>query len=365
MDMIAERPDLSEVAPEIVAYIEYLERALKTSQTQPSRGSSRSESSEPCEPPTTIQVITISRSGIAKRTPRHLYARQKRGGMGVFDLESGAEDPPERVVIADISRELVLITTEARAFRVPVKQIAETPVRGKGETLLNHFPLKEGEELALIVPADNGEAQGIVGSHLILASARGQVRRIANHYFGSSLQPGTVLYNVADGGAPAAACWSTGDSEMFLITRSGQAIRFAERQIPVRGCLGMRVDPSDQIIGAAAVPEHGGVLIVTGEGKGTVRLMSGFSANKSPGAGGKVGIKAEEVIGAVAVDRDDDVFILSRLGKIIRFRASEIPAKEGVVQGVNCMALRADDCTALTVTKTSSNESTSTAATDS
>ena len=180
------------------------------------------------------------------------------------------------------------------------------------------------------------------------------MRRIANHYFGDNLQPGTVLYNVSEGGAPSAACWSTGDQELFLITRAGQAIRFAEKQVPVRGCLGMRVDPSDQIVGAAAVSADGGVFIATDEGKGTVRLMAGFSANKSPGAGGKVGIKSDVVTGATAVNLDDDIFMISRLGKIIRFQADEIPAKEGVVQGVNCMSLRADECTGITASIISS-----------
>lgn len=89
------------------------------------------------------------------------------------------------------------------------------------------------------------------------------------------------------------------------------------------------------------------MFLLAQDGKGTVRLMSGFTANKSPGAGGKVAMKAETIVGAVAVDDHSDIFAISRLGKIIRFRASETPPKEGVVQGVNCMNLRADECVAL------------------
>jgi DNA gyrase/topoisomerase IV subunit A len=77
--------------------------------------------------------------------------------------------------------------------------------------------------------------------------------------------------------------------------------------------------------------------------------MSGFRPNKAPGGGGKIAIKTDHLIGATAVADTDDVFIISRLSKLIRFRAIEVPPKEGVVQGVNCMALRADETVAVTV----------------
>ena len=75
--------------------------------------------------------------------------------------------------------------------------------------------------------------------------------------------------------------------------------------------------------------------------------MTGFGANKAPGAGGKVAMKADALVGALAVAEGFDLFLISRLGKLIRFQASEVPAKEGVVQGVNCMSLRSDFCAAL------------------
>ena len=80
-----ERPDLSGVAAEITDYIAALEAELELLRTQ--EEASHSEASfEPSEPPTTVNVITISAAGVAKRTPRHFYGRQRRGGMGVFDL---------------------------------------------------------------------------------------------------------------------------------------------------------------------------------------------------------------------------------------------------------------------------------------
>jgi DNA gyrase subunit A len=75
--------------------------------------------------------------------------------------------------------------------------------------------------------------------------------------------------------------------------------------------------------------------------------MSGFAPNKTPGGSGKIAIKSNKVAGAVTIETNDDLFIISRLGKVIRFPASEVPPTEGVVQGVNCMGLRGDEVVAL------------------
>ena len=75
--------------------------------------------------------------------------------------------------------------------------------------------------------------------------------------------------------------------------------------------------------------------------------MPGFSANKAPGGGGKIAMKTDVLVGAVTVEENDDLFVISRLSKIIRFRVDEVPAKEDAVQGVNCMTLRADEAVAI------------------
>ena len=99
--MNQERPDLSNVSPDVLAYIEALEAELQSAQSsQPRR---RSADTEPAEPPTTQQVITISQRGMAKRTARHLYGRQRRSGIGVFDLEVDEHDYPAHVAVADES----------------------------------------------------------------------------------------------------------------------------------------------------------------------------------------------------------------------------------------------------------------------
>jgi DNA gyrase subunit A len=335
-----ERPDLADLDPEILAYVDYLEGQIESLQRETADSSSRTAppSLEPQEPPTTQNVISISRSGLAKRTPRHFYGRQRRGGMGIFDLESPGDDPPAFLVLADEAQHLLLITNHGRMFRLPVSRIQETPVRGRGQPLFDHLPfaLKDGEAVVAITEDEGGK-------YLILYSERGWVRRVRSSLVGPRMMAGTTFHDIKNGGPLVAAVWSNDEDYIFMVTQQGQAIRFAANQVPVSGCRGMRVPPDDVVVGGAGVNEDGGVFLLGPDGKGTIRLMAGFRANKAPGAGGKVAMKADQLVACFGVDESNDIFIISQLGKIIRFSAEEIPAKEGVVQGVNCMSLRADE----------------------
>jgi DNA gyrase/topoisomerase IV subunit A len=343
--MEIERPDLDTVGPAARAYIEALEaeiERLRQGGKASRRNAAAEELAEPSEPPTTINVVTVSESGSIKRTPRHLYSRQRRGGMGVFDLQTPEDDPPAHLVIADESESLIVVTDRARAFRLPLEKLPESPVSGRGQPLAALLGLNAGERPAVALP-DLG------GAYVAILSQRGHVHWMAGHLLGEKLLPGTILYDIKKLGSPAAACWTPGDGDLFIATRQGQAIRFSARQVPMRGCLGIRLERDDAAAAIAAVGEDSSVFLLGADGKGSIRLMSGLRANKSPGGGGKIALKTDHLIDAATVSEGDDIFAISRLGKIIRFRAAEVPPKEGVVQGVSCMALRADEVVALAV----------------
>lgn len=350
--MKVDRPDLTHLPSDVVAYIEFLEAELGRHQQLAKRTAARRASpsqdapemdgplepyteTEPAEPATTLNLITATASGIAKRTPRHLYARQNRGGMGIFDLETTEEDPPVLLAIADERHAILLITTAGRAFRLPVSSIPEAPVRSRGESIIARFSWPEDEQLAAIVPE---QAQG----YLALASQNGMVRLLRHHVFGEYMKPGTALYDFRLFGRLASACWTTGSQDLFLATCQGRAIRFSEKLVPPQGTLGIRLSEDDDVVSITAVSSDSGVFLLGSDGKGTVRQMQGFAPNKSPGAGGKTAMVTERLVCALSTEDSQDVFIISRLSKIIRFRLDQIPAKEGVVQGVVCMSLRAD-----------------------
>jgi len=348
--MPIERPDLSGVSPGVLAYIESLEAELAAQtvrRARPQTIAAPDLDAEPelCEPPTTINLIALTAGGLLKRTPRHLYGRQRRGGMGIFDLDAPDDDPPALLALADQSASLILLTDQGRTYRLPVNRLPEMPIRAKGTALAGLIALRPGERLVAALPEDGGEQLALVGQ-------RGWVMTVRASFVGKSMIAGVVYYDAAKYGPLAAACWLPGSAdEVFVATRQGFAIRFPAQRVPKTGCLGIRLEKNDAVVAATAANDESSVFLLGADGKGTLRLMPGFAANKSPGGGGKIALKTDKLVAAAATTLESDIFIISRNSKIIRFQAAEVPPKEGVVQGVNCMALRGDETAAVTVAR--------------
>jgi DNA gyrase subunit A len=336
------RPDLSSADPEIKKYIEYLEKRLGvTHKPEPGLTSEHFSEVFPPEPDTTNCLISISARGSVKRTYRHLYTRQHRGGMGVFDLETNPPDYPVVVGIANEPQTLLLITNRARAFRYPLQQIEASPVRAKGSLPFERMGFDANESIAAVLPE---QARGYVA----LLGASGKVRLLRHHLFGEHMKPGTVLFNTAEFGALTSACWTPGDAEIFIVTSAGMGIRFAEKAISPQGDIGIRTGADDSAVGITSVSDDSSVFFIGTDGRGTIRQMSSFAANKSAGGSGKIAFKNNKVIGAATMTPEDEIFVITRYGKVIRFSADEVPVTEGPVQGVNCISLRADEVTAFT-----------------
>jgi DNA gyrase subunit A len=338
-----ERPDLSHTEPEIRSYIEALEAEVDRLSALQAEGSSfQRRDMTPVEPPGPLNIITATASGLAKRTPVHFYARQRRGGMGIFDLDAPRDEPPSLLSLAEDSQTLLLVTSYARAFHLSVNAIQETSIRARGNSISSRLNWDEDERLVAILPV---QAQG----YLLLLSRSGMVRSLRHHIFGDYMKPGLSLYDIKSFGTLGAACWTPGDGDVFIATQLGKAIRFSEKNIPPQGCLGIRLAEGDAAISVAPAYEKSEIFLLGSDGRGTVRSMAGFNANKSPGSGGKIAMSTGQLVGTANIDGADDLFILSKLSKIIRFHLSEVPVKDGVVQGVSCIGLRADEAVALAV----------------
>jgi DNA gyrase subunit A len=359
--MSVARPDLSQLDPATRAYIEFIEAELARSRAMhaiqarkprlvppPTANDDNSDVALPPleteEPPTTTSVIGITGSGLAKRTLRHLYSRQRRGGMGIFDLDCPEEDPVRILLAAEPERYLLLFTNQARAFRLSLAQISEEPVRSKGTSILGKWILQPDEYFVAALP---DEAQGAVA----LVSREGFVRYLRHHVFGEYMKPGTSTFETRRFGELAGVCRTNGDADLLIVSRNGKSIRFSEKLVPPQGGLGLRLDSDDKAVAIAAISDESLVFLADAEGRGTVRQMNGFTANKSAGGSGKIIMNSKHIVAALPVGPGDDVLMISKLSKIIRFMAEEVPTKEGNVQGVNCMALRGDEVVAATVTR--------------
>lgn len=337
--MSIERPDLTGIDPKIIEYIEYLEAQVDK------KRSSRIVEEEPelplvpSEPPTTVQIITMTSGGIAKRTPRHLYLRQRRAGMGIFDLDTGEKQPPAILLAAEAGQNLLLFTNRGRAFRLPMEQIPEDAIRARGQMVTGRLGLDETEEITAVLP---DRARGSVA----MLSERGMIRVLRHHVFGEYMKQGTVVFDTRTFGPLVSCCWTPGDGDLFIASQQGHAIRFSEKLVPVQGGPGIRLETGDRGAAVTAVYPDSLVFLLSADGRGILRTMEGFNPNKSAGGSGKIALTTSALAGAFTTGIDDDIFIISRLSKIIRFMAAEVPVKEGVVQGVNCISMRADQVAA-------------------
>lgn len=342
-----QRPNLENSNPETLAYIEWLEAELERARADGSTAEAEPRGEEPpLEPEEALapfSIITVAASGLARRVPRHLYLRQRRGGTGGIDADWGA-DPATALVHAPERGHLLILTNRARAFRLPAYFLDEAQLRAAPKPFLESLPLAEDERWACALPVPENPS-----GHLAVVSARGWVRVLPAHIFGETMREGMSVFKVEEFDVPVGAAWTPTNGDVFIATRQGVGVRFPAKTVNPQGGVGIRLESGDAVVGVCGVQESSGVFLLSADGKGTIRLMSGFGANKAPGAGGKQAIKTDELVAACTINPDGDVFILSRTGKLIRFKAAEIPPKEGVVQGVVCMSLRADKPVAVTV----------------
>jgi DNA gyrase subunit A len=283
-------------------------------------------------------LVTISAAGHAKRTSLNSYGRQRRGGMGIYDIRTRDDDSAHLVTVADADDFLLLLTQTGRAFRVAVADLPLTEPRGRGVELSTLADLAN-EQIAAVLSLSEADLQ----RYVLFASQTGFIKRMRAHYFGPALKPGTVVMDPRQTGGPAEAmCLSIGTADVLMVSRGGMATRFNISTAPLNASPGIKLRAGDRLAGVAAVHEEDAVFLATEDGLGTRRLMEGFTANKAPGAAGKIIMKSEAVTAVTVAPDPAELVCLTAFAKIIRFSADEIPAKTAPVQGVDVVDVRGD-----------------------
>lgn len=297
--------------------------------------------------PDDVMVLTITSRGLAKRTPLNDYSTQRRGGVGVFDIQAPREDLTAHLAVARASAALLVLSSRGRAFRIALDSLPLTEVRGRGASLPERLLFTEEESVAAVLPLDEEQD---ARNTVLIATAGGWLRSLHRSYIGPRLQPGTLLSDPKRGGPPASLALSHGNGDVLLALRSGLGYRFPERLISREGVRGIQTRPEDQVVGLVSIEsDEDEVLLVTADGQGARRQMAGFASNKSPGGQGKVIIKSDALAAAARVGPGDEALCISGFAKIIRFAVDEVPAKSGNVQGVSVLDTRGDSLAALAI----------------
>ncbi len=291
-------------------------------------------------------LITASASGQAKRTELNSYYRQRRGGVGNYDLKTREDDPAQFLVVASVGDSLLILTQTGKAYRTAVADIPATERNARGDSLHKLAGMPAEERIAALLALSEADLQ----KYIVFGSQTGFVKRMRGHYFGATLEPGKVVMDPRQTGGPAAAmCLSNGVADILMVSQGGMAVRFNISTAPLQAAPGIKLRQGDRLAGLAAVMEESAVGIVTKDGLGTRRLMEGFTPNKSPGAAGKIIMKSEEIVGIALAPDDAELVCLTAFAKVVRFSADEIPAKTAPVQGVDIVDVRGDAVTTVAI----------------
>jgi DNA gyrase subunit A len=290
-------------------------------------------------------VIAITRSGYVKRLPVGTYREQRRGGIGVMGMELKDEDYIQHLVVASTHDYLLFFTTVGKIYRLKVHELPLGSRQSKGRALVNLLPLGQGETVrTLIATREFKEAE-----YLVLATKKGIVKKTRFAEYNTPLKAdGIIAIKLRDGDELVAVLHSSGDDDILMVSRKGQAIRFHEREArpmgrATGGVRGMGLRDGDEVIAASIARNEADLLVVTENGYGKRTRLDEYPLKKRGGLGVKTVQLTEargQLAGALVVRDGYQVMLMSTGGTVIRMPVDGIRRAGRATQGVIVMRPR-------------------------
>jgi DNA gyrase subunit A len=291
-------------------------------------------------------VIAITRSGYIKRLPVTTYREQKRGGIGVMGMELKDEDYIEHLFVASTHDYILFFTNVGKVYRLKVHELPLGSRQSKGRAIVNLLPFRPGESVrAVIQTRDFEEAE-----YLFFATKNGVVKKTKLAAYNTPLKAdGIIAIKMREGDELIGVRHSSGDDDVLLVSRKGQAIRFAEGDVramgrDASGVQGMKLRAGDEVIGVNVVgQEEADLLVVTENGFGKRTRIADYPKKGRGGMGVKTVQLTEArgyLVGARVVREGYQVMLISTGGTVIRMPVSDIKRLGRATQGVIVMRLR-------------------------
>ncbi|MGZ4257698.1 MAG: DNA gyrase C-terminal beta-propeller domain-containing protein, partial [Gaiellaceae bacterium] len=293
-------------------------------------------------------VIAITRSGYVKRLPVSAYREQRRGGIGVMGMDLKEDDYIEHLFVASTHDYLLFFTTVGKVYRLKVHELPLGTRQSKGRAIVNLLPFAQDEQVrAVIATRDFKEAK-----YLVLATKKGMVKKTKFEEYNTPLKSdGIIAIKLRDDDSLVDVLHSSGNDDIMLVSRKGQAIRFHEQQArpmgrATSGVKGMGLRKGDEVIAAAIASEDVDMLVVTDQGFGKRTRIPDYPVKGRGGLGVKTVQLTEargQLAGAVAVREGEQLMLISTGGTMIKMPVSDIKRLGRSTQGVIVMRLRGDE----------------------
>ena len=290
-------------------------------------------------------VIAITRSGYIKRLPVTTYREQKRGGKGVMGMELKDEDYIEHLFVASTHDYLLFFTSAGKVYRLKVHELPLGSRQSKGRAVVNLLPFKQGEQIRAVVQTRNFEE----AEYLVFATRKGMVKKTKLAEYNTPLKSeGIIAINLRDGDELVGVRHSSGNDDILMVSRSGQAIRFHEREArpmgrATAGVQGMRLRTDDEVISLSVAKDDDDLLVVTEQGYGKRTPIHEYPRKGRGGLGVKT-VQLTDAKGKLAgarIVRDGyQVMLISTGGTVIRMSVDQIKRLGRATQGVIVVRLK-------------------------
>lgn len=305
-------------------------------------------------------IITLTQGGYIKRINPRTYKIQKRGGKGILGMKTMQEDIVEHFLMARTHDSLFFFTDSGKIFKSPVYEIPEGTRVARGRGLLNFLEISPQEKVLSLFPLGKEDLDSGI-KYLAMATQNGIIKKTALSEFENVRRSGLIAITLKKGDLLKKVEKSTGQDEVILVTKKGQAIRFQEKQIremgrPAAGIRGIRLRKGDEVVGMdviklkvksekSKVNEY--LLVVTDNGYGKRTDLAEYRLQGRGGSGiktAKVTSKTGEIVSArLLAGGEEDLIVISRKGQVIRVEISAIPKLNRATQGVRIMRLQEGD----------------------
>jgi DNA gyrase subunit A len=293
-------------------------------------------------------VVTMSHRGYIKTVEADSFRRQGRGGRGVAGAKLRDEDYVTKILTTTAHAYLLFFSNRGKVYRLKAHEIPKKDRTARGTAIVNLLQLEPDERIEAIIDTRDYETQ----PYLFFATKQGQVKKTRFSEYDSSLRTGLIAINLRDGDELVEVLPTDGESDIFMVAKSGMTIRFNESDVrpmgrAAAGVRGMKLkDESDAVVSCDVARDDAAILIVTDAGYGKRTQLEHFNVQGRGGQGVR-GIKLTarkgEVVSAFMVSIDDEIFVISSNGVTIRMEVRGISSQGRDATGVKVMGVSGDE----------------------
>ena len=292
-------------------------------------------------------VVTISHKGFIKRFPVSGYRRQARGGRGVTGAGTKDEDFIEHMFIASTHQYIMFFTEQGRCYWLKVHEIPEGGRASRGRSILNLLEKDRNDKITAFVAV----REYTDDKFLVMVTKNGTIKKTVLSAYAHVRKGGINAINLVKGDELIAVKMTDGNNDIIIGTKNGMAIRFEEKKVremgrTATGVRGIKLNPTDEVIGFIVVKSVSSLLVVTDKGYGKRSNIGDYRVTNRGGKGVitvKTGEKNGKLIAMMEVNDMDELVIITNKGMVIRQGVKAIRVMGRNTQGVRVINLKEGD----------------------